>query len=254
MSKLNKAATKEWLSVPTADGQYRYVFTYNENDLTPKGIPHMLSHKLINSVTGATLVGSGGRTIFCAPSWDQTELTKKMLGELRAVSARLFFKLIARKPALWDAWSQNNLEALRGECLNYVLVEEVIDNFFANVMKTERLRKPNADGYSFVSVKSSELIRGEFAGHVLSVTRNLSFFGQPFSEPVVQVTYDFRLPFTVRNEFDPGQVSLKFLYPLQSWPLLKKFLAEPRVAAVLQAWIDSWPEGIEEKSKTRVDF
>jgi hypothetical protein len=53
------------------------------------------------------------------------------------------------------------------------------------------------------------------------------------------VSYEFSAPSVTGKERNPGSMTLWFEYPLAEWPLLKSFTAEPRVAAMLTAWIDS---------------
>lgn len=249
MTLLKEPVVKEIYSIPTVDGKYRYVFTYNDGDLTAKGIPRGVTHKLIDSKTGGTRVG--GRVFFSAPSWGHDDLVKRMLEEMRNVSSRMFFKTIARKPELWDSWKKNDYEALRSHCDRYVYVEEAIDGFFATVMKTERLRRTPEEGERhFVRVKCDEHIRGEFDGYDIGVTRTLEFFGAPGQEPSVNLTHEFRTKFVNINETDPGRITLKFKYPLHEWPALRKFFAEPRVTAMLRTWINEvWTDGQREKAR-----
>lgn len=253
MTLLKDPTVKEIYSLPTVDGKYRYVFQYNLGDLTRNNIPRGITHKLVNSETGATFVS--GRTFFCAPSWTHEHMVKKMLEEMKLVSARMFFKTVARKPDLLEAWSYNDLPALKGACERYVYVEEAINRFFADVMKTPRLQRTPADGNNyFLRVKAEEKIRGKFGDYELAVHRRLELFGPVAATRGVRVTYEFS-PFVnvlTGQRVDAGELSLTYTYPLEQWPALNTFLKEERVKSVLSAWIEnSWSEELREHVRNK---
>lgn len=258
MTLLKDPTIKEIYSLPTVDGKYRYVFQYNLGDLTQNNIPRGITHKLVNSETGATLVS--GRLFFCAPSWKHEDMVKKMLEEMRLVSARMFFKTVARKPDLLEAWKEHDLPALKGVCERYVYVEEAINRFFSDVMKTERLQRKPEDGQNyFIRQKSEERIRGKFGKYELSVLRRLELFGQASADNNVRVTYEMTP--SVRgmgsDKVYPGALSFTFTYPLHEWPMLKEFFLDRRVNPVINTWIEhSWSEELRQRvlNKDNIDF
>ncbi|QVW56252.1 hypothetical protein pEaSNUABM6_00116 [Erwinia phage pEa_SNUABM_6] len=258
MTLLKDPTVKEIYSLPTVDGKYRYVFQYNLGDLTQNNIPRGITHKLVNSETGATLVS--GRLFFCAPSWKHEDMVKKMLEEMKLVSARMFFKTVARKPDLLEAWKHHDLPALKGACERYVYVEEAINRFFADVMKTERLQRSPKDGQNYlIRQKSEERIRGKFGNYELSVVRRLELFGQAFAANDVRVTYELSpsLRVTTSESVSPGTLSFTLRYPLHEWPMLKAFFLDHRVNPVVTAWIEnSWTEELRKlaMNKDNIDF
>lgn len=258
MTLLKDPTIKEIYSLPTVDGKYRYVFQYNLGDLTQNNIPRGITHKLVNSETGATLVG--GRIFFCAPSWTHEDMVKKMLEEMRLVSARMFFKTVARKPDLLEAWKAHDLPALKGACERYVYVEETINRFFTDVMKTERLQRKPEDGQNyFVRQKSEERLRGKFGAYELSVVRRLELFGPVATLNDVRVTYELSPTLRVNNaqSTSPGSLSFTLRYPLHEWPMLQQFFLDRRVNPVVTTWIEnSWSEELRKAvlNKDNIDF
>ena len=132
-----KTEKKEFLSVPTACGEYRYVFLYNDEMVGKGGMPMRLEHKLVTTKGGGTFIP--GAVEFFAPNATREDVLRELLKGMRWVSARMFFKHVARKPELLPAWKEFDLEALREAAPRYVLIEECINAYFKDVLQTERL-------------------------------------------------------------------------------------------------------------------
>lgn len=242
---LKQTAKTPYLTIPTDDGKYEYVFFQSGEDFTPKGLPKRISHKLVSVEEGATLVGGN---LFPVPaSWELADLHAKMLKALQDVSARMFFKTVARKKNLWAPWEHHDHAVLREEAPRYVYMEEVIRRFHKDILNKDYIRRTPGEGPGyFHRVKSTENIRGNYKDYTIHVHRELELFC-PSSNlanlRAVYVTYEFAAPFVINQERNTNQLSLRFEYPIAEWPHLKYFLAEPRVVAILDAWIaNAWTE------------
>lgn len=243
---LNETSSVPFLSVPTDDSKYTYVFLHDPARRTARGLPVWIGHKLINAETGATLVQGSG---FPVPSsWEIADLQTKFLKLLKEGSARMFFKTVARKPDLWKAWEYHDHDALFEDAPRYVYMEQVIRRFVTDVLGKPYARRTPGEGQGYYhKVKCSEKIRGNYKDLSIHVNRELWLFC-PSSALVnlraMRVTYEFAAPqYIDLDERNCARLSLSFEYPIESWPSLTQFLAEPRVAAILDAWIASaWTE------------
>ncbi|QVW28616.1 hypothetical protein pEaSNUABM8_00119 [Erwinia phage pEa_SNUABM_8] len=243
---LTEITKTPFVTIPTDDGKYQFIFFRNGEDCTAKGLPRHISHRLVNAETGATLVGGN---MFPVPSsWELPDLQAKMLKVLRDASARMFFKTVARKVDLWTPWEYHDHDALREHAPRYVYMEEVIRRFYKEVLGKEYVRRTPQEGESFFHrVKCTENIRGSYKDYTIHVHRELELFC-PSSNLVnlrgMYVSCEFAAPFLVGSkDRNANQLSMRFEYPIDKWPGLKAFLAEPRVEAVLDAWIAAaWSE------------
>lgn len=243
---LKEANQVPFLSIPTDDGKYAYVFLHDPERRTAKGLPVWIGHKLINAESGATLVKGVGFPI--PTSWEISDLHTRFLSLLKDGSARMFFKYIARKPELWKAWEYHEHDALFEDAPRYVYMEQVIRRFFTDVLGKPYVRRKPGEGQGYYhKVKCTEKLRGNYKDREVHVSRELWLFC-PSSDLVslqsMRVTYEFSAPFFINlKERNNARLALSFEYPIESWPSLIKFLAEPRVEAVLDAWIAStWTE------------
>lgn len=229
-----------YVVISTDDGKYQYVFFRDGEEYTAKGLPKRISHKLVNVETGATLVG--GNMFPVSSSWELPDLHAKMLKVLRDGSARMFFKTVARKPVLWTPWECHDHAALREVAPRYVYMEEVIRRFYQVVLGKEYVRRTPKDGESyFHRVKCTENIRGNYKDYTIHVHRELELLC-PSSNLInlrgIYVSCEFAAPFVAGSKKrNANQLSMRFEYPIAEWPGLKAFLGEPRVSAVLDAWI-----------------
>ncbi|EEG8190967.1 hypothetical protein G7N79_000547 [Salmonella enterica] len=231
---------KEFLSVPTACGEYRYVFLYNEEMIGKGGMPIMIEHKLVSAKTGGTFVH--GTTEFFATNATREDVIRGLLKALREVSARMFFKHIARKPELIPAWKEFDLEALREAAPRYVFIEECINAYFKDVMQTERLvNKASETGNRFFrSVKFKEDLRANFNGIELRVTRRMTLLRPESDTPQAMLSYSLA-PSALFNKGEGFSVmSLNFTnkYALGEWPSLNAFFKSPDIKPVIEAWIE----------------
>lgn len=249
---LKETAKTPYLTIPTDDGKYEYVFFQIGENFTPKGLPKRISHRLVSAEKGATLVRGN---YFPVPAgWELADLYAKMLKVLKDVSARMFFKTVARKQELWAPWEHHDHVALREDAPRYVYMEEVIRRFYKDVLKKDYVRRtPDQGPGYFHRVKSTENIRGNYKDYTIHVHRELELFC-PSSNlanlRAVYVTYEFAAPFVINQERNTNQLSLRFEYPIAEWPHLKSFLAEPRVVAILDAWIaNAWTEAQREYAR-----
>lgn len=238
MTKSIETQKQEFLAIITPDLRFRFVFSQNEGEYTAKGLPRTVFYALYNATTGAKATGGG--LFFTPPNWDQVDLTKKLLDVLKESASRLFFKTIIRKPELIQPWLYHDNNTLRETAGRFVAIDECIDIFFKDVMKTERLRRyPSEEQGYFVKASSEERMRGQYRGYDLRVTRKLNLFSPSSALHNVVTTYEFRHPNPYNMKIDVGTLSLSFKYPPAKWPTLKTFLTEQRVTAMLDAWIDN---------------
>lgn len=255
---LNETSSVPFLSVPTDDSKYTYVFLHDPARRTARGLPVWIGHKLINAETGATLVQGSG---FPVPSsWEIADLQTKFLKLLKEGSARMFFKTVARKPDLWKAWEYHDHDALFEDAPRYVYMEQVIRRFVTDVLGKPYARRTPGEGQGYYhKVCCTEKIRGNYKGLTIHVSRELRLFC-PSSNLVtlkaMRVSCEFSAPHYIglanRNN---ARLSLSFEYPIERWPSLVKFLAEPRVEAVLDAWIANvWTDEQREAAKVPNDL
>lgn len=246
-----KAEKKEFLSVSTPDGQYRYVFLYNADSVGNHGLPRSLEHKLIGTKTGGTVV-PGGFEVF-APNATREDVIREMLSAMRNVSAKMFFKQVARKPHLIDAWKEFDLEALREEASRYVSIEECINAFFSEVMKTERLvRRPSEVEQFYRKVSSTENLRANFNDVELRVTRRMSLLFTDKSAMRIMLSYSLTPPAGLprNDDFDVRGLSFTNNYSLAEWPSLNRFFNDPTIKPVIEAWIEhTWTPEMKEAKK-----
>lgn len=242
-----------FLTIPTDDGKYQYVFLHDPERKTPKGLPAWITHKLINAETGATMVQGDG---FPVPSsWETAELHAKFLIILKEGSARMFFKTVARKQELWTPWEYHDHDALFDDAPRYVYMEQVIRRFVTDILGKPYVRRTPGEGTGYYHrVKCSEKIRGNYKDYCIHVARELWLFC-PSSDLTtlkgMRVTYEFSAPHYINlAERTGARLALSFEYPIAEWPSLSMFLAEPRVTAVLDAWIAStWTDEQREAAK-----
>ncbi|HHS7556250.1 TPA: hypothetical protein ACTPQ1_004540 [Salmonella enterica] len=238
---MNTPTNRDYLSILTPDTKYAYVFEVSSNggSLTSKGLPRTLRHFLINVETRATLIHGG--ILVVNSNWTPKDLLKKMLEQMQVVSGRMFFKSVARKPELWTAWQYHDYDALREDAPRYVYMEEVIDVFYADVLKTHRRKRtPSTNSKKYMHVvRSKEHLRVWFAGQQLQVYRSLELFCPSNDMRFVRMSCEFMPSGYVTEPVRARSLILTFEYPLAEWPTLKPFLEDPRVAPVLTAWITS---------------
>lgn len=231
---------KEFLSVSTACGEYRYVFLYNEESKGKGGMPLMIEHKLVATKTGGTFVH--GATEFLAPNATREDVIRVLLKAMREVSARMFFKHIARKPELISAWKEFDLEALREAAPRYVFIEECINAFFKDVMQTERLvNKASETGNRFFrSVKFKEDLRANFNDIELRVTRRMTLLHPESDTPQAMLSYSLAPSalFNKREGFSVMSLNFTNKYALGEWPSLNTFFNNPGIKPVIEAWIE----------------
>lgn len=231
---------KEFLSVSTTCDTYRYVFLYNPENVGKGGMPLSVEHKLISTKSGGTFI-SGGVEFF-APNATHEDVIRQLLNAMRDVSSRMFFKHVARKAELLPAWKEFDLEALREAAPRYVFIEECINAYFKDVMKTERLvNKASETGDRFYrSVKCKENIRGDFNGIELRVTRRMTLLRPESDTPQVMLSYSLAPSawFNKNEGFRVASLNITNVYGLGGWPMLNAFFKSPGIKPVIEAWIE----------------
>lgn len=235
-----KTEKKEFLSVPTACGEYRYVFLYNDEMVGKGGMPMRLEHKLVTTKGGGTFIP--GAVEFFAPNATREDVLRELLKGMRWVSARMFFKHVARKPELLPAWKEFDLEALREAAPRYVLIEECINAYFKDVLQTERLiNKASELGNRFYrSVKFEEKLRANFNDIELQVTRRMTLLRPESDTPQAMLSYSLAPSawFNKREGFSVMSLNFTNKYALGEWPSLNQFFNDPAIKPVIEAWIE----------------
>ncbi|QVW55848.1 hypothetical protein pEaSNUABM9_00267 [Erwinia phage pEa_SNUABM_9] len=234
---------KEFLSVPTLCGTYRYVFLHNPEQVGKNGMPTALEHKLVTADSGGTFIHGGVE--FFAPNATHEDVLRQLVKAMRGTSARMFFKHVARKTELLPAWKEYDLEALREAAPRFVYIEECINAYFKDVLKTERLiNKASETGDRFHrSVKCEENIRGNFNDIELRAIRRLTLLWSGKEMPQVMVSYSLApSAFFNKNEgFSVTSLNITNKYALGEWPSLNAFFNNPGIKPVIEAWIEhSW--------------